>query len=100
MNVNCSNALPNTTPKGYFFVVANKKPFQCGVAVLGVVGPYFVEENNQAVTVDSELCMSILHIFLTNEVLKVRAKVEKHMVSVAWCNIPQAKGSMDLRQCF
>jgi hypothetical protein len=43
-----------------------------GVSTFGVIGPYFFDENNQAVTVDSERCCTMLQTFLATELQRVR----------------------------
>jgi hypothetical protein len=45
------------------------------VATSGVIGPYFFEENNQAVTMDCKPCGTMVQIFLANELRKIRQRV-------------------------
>jgi hypothetical protein len=47
----------------------------CGVSMFGVIRPYFFEENNQAVTMDSECCCTMLQTFLATELQRMSQRV-------------------------
>jgi hypothetical protein len=60
-----------------------------------VIGSYFFEENNQAITMDSEHYYNMLQTFLSYRTVKDEAKGEKCMISTGWCNSPHGKAKHD-----
>lgn len=50
---------------------AEKVTVWCGVATFGIIGPYFFQENNRTVTVNSERYLQMLETFLTAELRRL-----------------------------
>lgn len=43
----------------------------CGVSIFGIIGPYFFEENNRNVTINSERYVNMLRVFLRPELRRL-----------------------------
>jgi hypothetical protein len=62
--------------------------------MFGVIGAFFFEKNNWAITVDSEHYCAMVQTSLSAKMGK------KYIISTVWCNTPHSNSKHDLGECF